>query len=266
MSSRVRIAVSASLQPPFSASGIELVRAESGGAERQRQRWRRILQERCRREAPAAVEAKLDQPAFRALLLALDKQADAALWSEADPGSAAAWELLEPVGNGVCADVWLGAHQAWRFGWLDPVPGESPAALAARLQAAAAMLTRIFAAPTVPLAITFAGGPDPLASQWERHLATVRARLEVKTASLYSPLFYRDGRLQTSVLLDALRQAAGAAPTLLYVPRLPRLEVENDAWCGPCRAGAELPAARVPPPASAARLNATLAALATLAS
>ncbi|HVB39836.1 MAG TPA: hypothetical protein VNE83_02975, partial [Terriglobales bacterium] len=177
-------------------------------------------------------------------------------------------------------DLWIGTEGGWKFGWLDAIAGEPAAATAARLQAATAALAQALGCPAQPLAVHFAGGPDPRARDWERQLATLRARLELKAAEIYSPLLFAGGRLQAAAFLQAVRQAASAAAPLLapllYVPRLPRAELEaafaasggadsDGGWCGPFRAGAEAPVARVPAGAGAARLAATLANLATLA-
>lgn len=231
-----------------------------------RLRWLRLLAERRRRESPASNEAALQLAAVRTMLLVLDRRADAALLSADGAGSELAWSLLEPLGTGVTADVWMGRLGEWSFGWLDAIAGEAAALTAARLQAATALLSR--QAPAQPLVIAFAGGPDPRAAERERQLATLRARLPVQTAALYSPLFYAEGRLQTRAWLEAVRVAAGARLPLVYVPRLSRAELEAGMaanalpWCGPFRAGAEAPAAMVPAGAGGARIAATLAALA----
>jgi len=281
----VRIAISEGL--PVTGTGPHWVRSEpgiaaagQGGDEHLRQRWLRILRERCRREAPATLEAALHDPAVCTLLQVLDRRAEAALLSESSAGWEKAWNLLEPAGTGVCADLWIGTEGGWKFGWLDAIAGEPAAATAARLQAATAALAQALGCPAQPLAVHFAGGPDPRARDWERQLATLRARLELKAAEIYSPLLFAGGRLQAAAFLQAVRQAASAAAPLLapllYVPRLPRAELEaafaasggadsDGGWCGPFRAGAEAPVARVPAGAGAARLAATLANLATLA-
>lgn len=267
----MRIAISEGL--PVTGAGLHLVRAETGNAgvpdERRRQRWLRILRERRRREAPAALEAALLDPAVRALLLVLDRGAEAALLGES--GASTAWGLLEPTATGVCADLWIGRDGAGSFGWLDVIAGEPAAATAARLQAASATLARALGQPALPLAAHFASGPDPHARAWENELATLRARQQVTVAELYSPLLFAAGRLQAPALLQAVRQAAGGAAPVLYAPKLPRAEFESafaasgGVWCGPFRAGAEAPAACLPANPSAARVAATLALLATLA-
>ena len=273
----MRIALSEDV--PVTGAGLNLVRSEavlgaSGPSqERLRQRWLRILRERRPSQAPGALEAMLDQPAVRTLLLVLDRRAEAVLLSESAAGWEAAWGLLQPAGTGVCTDLWVGNDGAGSFGWLDAIAGEPAAATAARLQAAAAMLAQALGYPAQPLVLHFASGPDARAVDWERQLATLRARLELRAAELYSPLLFAGGRLQAAAFLQAARQAAAPAlAPLLYVPRLSRAEFEaafafagGGAWCGPFRAGAEAPGARVPAGAGGARLAATLALLAPLA-
>jgi hypothetical protein len=278
VSSSVRIAISEGV--PVTGAGLHWVRSEAVLAasgpdqERLRQRWLRILRERRPSQAPGALEAMLDQPAVRTLLLVLDRRAEAVLLSESAAGWEAAWGLLQPAGTGVCTDLWVGNDGAGSFGWLDAIAGEPAAATAARLQAAAAMLAQALGYPAQPLVLHFASGPDARVVDWERQLATLRARLELRAAELYSPLLFAGGRLQAAAFLQAARQAAGAAAPalapLLYVPRLSRAEFEaafagGGAWCGPFRAGAEAPGARVPAGAGGARLAATLALLAPLA-
>ena len=273
----MRIALSEDV--PVTGAGLNLVRSEavlgaSGpGQERLRRRWLRILRERRPSQAPGALEAMLDQPAVRTLLLVLDRRAEAVLLSESAAGWEAAWGLLQPAGTGVCTDLWVGNDGAGSFGWLDAIAGEPAAATAARLQAAAAMLAQALGYPAQPLVLHFASGPDARAVDWERQLATLRARLELRAAELYSPLLFAGGRLQAAAFLQAARQAAAPAlAPLLYVPRLSRAEFEaafafagGGAWCGPFRAGAEAPGARVPAGAGGARLATTLALLAPLA-
>ncbi|MGH9481263.1 MAG: hypothetical protein ACRD1L_04140 [Terriglobales bacterium] len=275
----VRIALPEALRPRAEAAALrlpgprpQLISPPLPADPRQRLRWQRLWQERRAGAgaSPAEAEAALHNPLLRAVLLTLDRGADAALLDEGDAGCAAAWQLLEPLQpTGACAELYLGSlpgatAPAPGFGWFDwPASGElSPAA--SQFHAAVAETARLAQAPAVPLLVDFSNGRNPLRPQWERWLLTLQARMPAQSCQLYSPLFYRQGELQAAALVDAVGLISRAATPVLCVPRLARrdfaasLLAAGGRWAGPFRAGAEVPAARLAPHADAASCQATL--------
>ena len=279
-------ALSAALRRLPSASA-RLLPAVAAADERTRLRWQRLLQETAGPGFTAEAGAgALGDASVRALLLVLDRQADAAVISTEDGAATALWRRLEPepAAPGLCADLYIGeyasdaAGQATgiRFGWVDwqddeaGAGGESPAHAAARLHAAAAALARAAGVPAPPLLVSFSGAPERLNPVEERFWRTLEARTPAARLPLYSPLFFSQGTLQAGAWLRALRRdwRPRPAPALpvLCVPRLARTEfaaalaAAGGSWAGPFRAGSRHPAARLAPAEAAApaRADATL--------
>ncbi|HUX68855.1 MAG TPA: hypothetical protein VMV31_15320 [Terriglobales bacterium] len=269
----LRIALPASLRPAAEAAAgpsPQWLSPPLPADPRLRARWQRLWQERRAGAGGTSAEADaaLLDPSVRALLLLLDQGADAALLCDADPGCATAWRLLEPRDpGGACADLWVGELDGAPLGWLD-WPGTDHLSLAAnQLRAAADELALLARRPAAPCLVTFAAGPDPWRRQGERLLATLAARTPTRAIALYSPFFFRDGRLLAREWWQAVHQQCPGALPLVCVPRLARAELAaallaaGGTWAGPLRAGAEKPVARLAPDDAPARFAATLACL-----
>ncbi|MGH9475004.1 MAG: hypothetical protein ACRD1C_01595 [Terriglobales bacterium] len=235
--------------------------------ERERTRWQRLWRERRGASGASTAEAEeaLQNGSVRALLSVLDRQADAALLEESE--SAPARCLLEPRRGFTCADLWItGApdDSAAVFGWwsgdLDPVSWAAD-----QVRAAVDELARLAGRPALAVVVAFAGGADAGRSARERFAATLAARVPVRSLSLYSPLFFRNGELLVPALLAAIRLQTGAALPLLCVPRLAQADVSaallssGSVLAGPLSAGAEVPVARLGRHATPAHAQATCA-------
>ncbi|MGH9465871.1 MAG: hypothetical protein ACRD1Y_00815 [Terriglobales bacterium] len=238
--------------------------------ERQRQRWLRLWMERRKASGASAAEAEaaLQIASVRAVLALLDRQADAALLDETEPGAEQAWQLLEPRSGQACAEVWIGEPSpgsAAAFAWWLPPAAASVAAAAAQLQSAAADFARWAQQPVKPAIVSFLGGRDSQAAATARLASTLAARAPATVFSLYSPLLFRDGALQLSSLLAQVREHTGPGLPLLCIPPLPRSELasallaQGGALTGPLLAGAEAAVARVRADVAPARLQATCA-------
>jgi hypothetical protein len=240
---------------------------------RLRLRWQRLWQERRRAagESEAEAEAALRDGSARALLAALDRQADAVLLSAADGRAGVAWSLLEPrPSQAAVADLWIAelpptgapAGAPAVVGWCD-WPAAGAAAAAHALRTAAAEIERLAAAPARPLALDFFGGREDKPARAAALAEVLAARGPAAGLRLYSPLLFSDGRLDALALAGRLRAAAGALP-VIAAPRLAReefaaaVERAGGSWAGPLRAGAEVPAALAPAAPAPARLAATL--------
>ena len=246
------------------------VEASPPAEARLQQRWQRLWLERRRGRGGslAEAEAALRQDSTRALLLALDGAADAVVVNAAE--SAAVWRLLEPAPAQVCADLWLG-RLGGDLGWLDWQGGEDLSAAAERLRSASAAAARACGATALPVVVDFAGGRDPLRARIERWAETLRARTAAIYLQLYSPLLFSGTGLQVAALLQAVRKASGTAVPVMCIPQLPRSEfaaaltAAGGTWCGPFRAGAELPVACLSAEANPGQARATAAWLECLA-
>lgn len=237
-------------------------------ASRQDLRLQRIWLEQRRGHGSSASEAEaaLRSGSMRALLLVQDGQADAAVLDETDPLTAQAWQSIEPESaNASCADLWLtwldGAHCGW-FDW--PASAELSQGVSQFLSAAGAA-SRGFGNGATPLLLDFSNGRDPAAPRWNAVAQTLHARSpQARRAMLYSPLFYREGRLDAPALLRALQHFAAETAPVLCAPRLARsefasaLRVAGGIMSGRLRAGAEIPAARLAADADLASARATL--------
>lgn len=261
-----RIAVPDALRPAAEAASrrlgeprLHFISPPLPGESRQRLRWQRLWQER-RASAgatPAESEAALQDASLRALLLALDHGAEAALLHEADAGCTSAWRLIEPLEpTGCCADLYMATLPETAgggpLGWFD-WPGSAEASRAAdQYHVAAKTAGRMAGASARLVALDFSNGRNALPSLWERWLQTLRTRIEVQERHLYSPLFYRQGALQVVAMVQALGKADYVGTvSVLCVPRLQRQEfaaallAAGGSWAGPFRAGAETAAARL---------------------
>lgn len=276
--SLLRITVPESLWPQAEAAGagwsgpqLQWVACGPPADPRQRQRWLRLWLERRAGAGASSADAELalQDASVRALLAVWDRLADAAVLNQADAGCAAAWRMVEPApSRGGCADIWIGEWPAGAegaFGWLD-WPTEAPLSQAVdAMRVAAAELAHLVGAAAMPCLVAFRGGKDRMQAQAERFAATLGARGPCCTVTLYSPLFFKDGRLQVAAWLEAVRRACprGTAP-LVCVPQLGRdefaeaLASAGGRWAGPLRAGAECAVARITPQTGAARLQDTL--------
>ncbi len=237
---------------------------------RLRLRWQRLWQERRRAagESAAEAEAALRDASVRALLAALDRQAEAALLATADALAASAWRVLEPLpGEPAVAALWIAelpAAPAPLLGWCDwPAAGGAHAAAIA-LRVAAAELERLGAGPAQPLALDFFGGREDSAARAAGLSGSLAARGAAASLRLYSPLLFAGGRLDASALAAHVAAAAPGAVPVMCAPRLPReewaaaVERAGGSWAGPLCAGAEIAAALAAPGASAERLAASL--------
>jgi hypothetical protein len=226
------------------------------------ERWQRIWRER--RGSPGGLQqdaaAALAQPAWRALLAALDRRADALLLEESAPGTAEVWAALEPApGVRACADVWFGELAGQGFGWFDWAAA-TPLSLAADQFIAAA-----HSLAGLPVWVESIGGRAHPRASGPAFQDTVRQRGPLACIEIYSPLYYSEGRLQPLAWLQKLRsQLTKSALPILCAPQLPRAEfaaavtAAGGVWSGPFRAGAELPAAQMPASANPARVTLTL--------
>jgi len=238
---------------------------------RQELRLRRIWLEHQRARGGAALDAEsaLRSGSIRAWLMVRDRQAEAALLDESDPFTPAAWQAIEPdAAHAVCADFWMaslsGTPCAW-FDWpasIEPSPAVDQFLSAVRAASQAA-------GGALPLLLDFSNGRDPAASRWKSVALTLQARSpQARHAMLYSPLFYRDGRLDAAALLKAVLGVAAGALPVLCAPRLARadfaaaLRAAGGTMSGRLRAGADFPAARLAADAHLASARATLAWLA----
>jgi len=257
-----------SLRAPLQLAGTTaqvIIPAETREA-RLSERWQRIWRER--RGAPGGMgqeaAAALAQPAWRALLAALDRQADAVLLDETATDTAAVWAVLEPApGRRVCADVWYGEIAGQGFGWFDWGAANSLSLAADQFIAAAESMAGL------PVWVELIGGRARPPGSSAAFQDTVRQRGSLARVELYSPLYYADGRLQPLAWMAKLRsQLQMATLPVLCAPQLARTEfaaavtTAGGAWAGPFRAGAELPAAQMPAGANPSRVALTLRRLA----
>lgn len=179
----------------------------------------------------------------------------------------AALSLLEPAPGMACAAVWEGEAAGRRFAWLE-APQRSSAAVATLLDSATAWRTTRWGRPTLPVVVTFAGGKNDQAAVLTEAAATLLERAPGKAVHLYSPLFYRDGRLDTALLLDEIHAHLNVAvEPLLWVPQVAAAELgagvlaRGGTWAGAFWSGAEKPVACVAESAPPAQLLATLRGL-----
>lgn len=267
----LRLAVAASLMEAGTAStrrgggaGVRVFAPALPSEERQRQRWQRIWMER--RAATGASEAEagaaLQCASVRAILALLDHQADAALVDTAE--AAAAWPLLEPRTASGCADLYVGAGEGRaRLGWCDCDAHAPPSGSAGQLRAASLELARLSGQPAVPAAISLSPQAEP-SPEFERLAVTLGARGPAAVVQLYSPLFFREGKLQAEALLNAIGSHTAPALPVLGLPAELRAEFaaawcgSGGAWTGALRAGAEAAAARISASASAPEMEATV--------
>ncbi len=243
---------------------------------RLRLRWQRLWQERRRAAGESAAESEtaLRDASVRALLAALDRQADAVLLHAADALAALAWRALEPPpGAPAPADFWIAALPAAAaahrvIGWCDWPAQGGAAAAAASLRVAAAALERMQGRPARPVALDWFGGREDCAAHAAGLGEVLAARGAAASLRLYSPLLFPGGRLDAPALAAHLAHAAAGAAPVVCAPRLPReefaaaVERAGGSWAGPLRAGAEIPAALAAPGAPSERLAATLGWLA----
>ncbi|MGH9394620.1 MAG: hypothetical protein ACRD1E_10655, partial [Terriglobales bacterium] len=216
--------------------------------------------------APADAEAALQSPSVRAVLMARDGLAEAAVLDPDDAAAAAAWQALQPrPPASICADFWMCELPQSLWGWFDWPGLERLSAGVDQLRAAVAAVSERAQAPAAAIVLDFSNGRDPDRARREPFLQTLAARAPAAQAPmLYSPLFYREGALDAARLLAAVHRAPAAAVPLLCVPRLPRqqffaaLEAAGGSCSGRLRAGAEIDAAALSASASASTARATL--------
>lgn len=265
-----RLAAPESLRPLLAAASVEILSPALPNDERERERWQRLWLERRKGAGatPAEAASALQSPSLRAVLAALDRRADAVLLDET---ASAAWQLLEPRNRQVCTDLWLGGHPekpAECFAWWEMPPAGSVSLAAEQLCVAVAECARLQAQPAVAAVVSFLGSSVTRRPPAPALLPTLAARAPVQPLALYSPLFFRDGRLQAAALLAEIRRHTGAAAPVLFIPQLEREEfaaallAARLPWAGPLLAGAELPAARLQAQATAAEVQAAAAWLA----
>ena len=251
---------------PFRLVAAHAPRSEA--ATREDSRLQRIWLEHCRGHGSSASEAEaaLRSGSMRALLLVQDGQADAAVLDEADPLTAQAWQSIEPESaNAHCADLWLAWLDGAHFGWFDwPASAERSQGVSQFLSAAGAA-SHGFGHGATPLLLDFSNGRDPTAPRWNGVAQTLHARSpQARQAMLYSPLFYREGRLDAAALLRAIQRFAPGSAPVLCAPRLARsefasaLRAAGGTMSGRLRAAAEFPAARLAADADLASARATL--------
>ncbi|MGH9518748.1 MAG: hypothetical protein ACRD2D_03830 [Terriglobales bacterium] len=265
----LRLAVPGCLEGAFaSVSDPEWrwVRAPQTPDSRQQERWQRLWLEVRRSHGDDALAAThaLADPTLRTALFALDRQADAVVLPP-DESGASAWGLLQPRSARPCADLyWASLPGQGEFGWM-PWPTTAPAAAADTVQTAASLTG------ARPIWVNFRASEGRVATAWTAAQALLAARLPIVTLGLYSPLFFGDGRLLATPLLEKiLTQIRGAAP-LVLIPGLNTQELAaavraaSGAWVGPLRLGAEIPAARLATDVRPPEVRLALALMARLA-
>lgn len=264
-----RLAAPESLRPLLASAPVEIFSPAVPSDERARERWLRLWLERRKGAGAMPVEAAaaLQSASLRAVLAALDRRADGVLLDDTE-SAAAAWQLLEPRNQPVCTDLWLGGHPEKPpecFAWWETQPAVNVSLAAERLCVAVAELARLQAQPAVAAVVSLLGSAVTRRPPAAAFVATLAARAPVRPLSLYSPLFFRDGRLQAAALLAEIRRHAGAAAPVLFIPQLTREEFSaallraKVPWAGPLLAGAELPAARLAAQATPADAQAAAA-------
>lgn len=262
-----RLAAPESLRPLLASAPVEVVSPAVPNDERERERWQRLWLERRRGAGatPAEAAAALQLPSLRTVLAALDRRADAVLLDDTD---SAAWQLLEPRSRQICTDLWLGGppeKPAECFAWWEAPPTANVSLAAEQLSGAVAEFARLQSQPASAAVVSLLGSAVTRRPPAPAFLATLAARAPVQPLSLYSPLFFRDGRLQAAALLAEIRRHTGVAAPVLFIPQLAREEfaaallAARVPWAGPLLAGAEIPAARLPEKATAAEAQAAAA-------
>jgi len=250
---RVRVIAPAAWQPALdTATQLGLARLEREPValgSLQRAGYIRLLLERkaARGWDHLQAERALGDPSTAALTALLAGDCDAVLLSGAC--DQAALSLLEPSPGLLCAPLWEGEANGRRFGCLD-APHRSSATVAALLRSAAAWRAARWGRPTLPVVVTFAGGKNPQAATLAEAAATLLERGEGRAVPLYSPLFYRNGQLDTTLLLDEIHaRIKSAAEALLWIPQIAPgdlgagLVAAGGTWAGAFLSGAERPVA-----------------------
>lgn len=230
--------------------------------ERRRERWQRLWLERRAPSGatPAEAMAALQSPSLRALLAVLDRQADAAIVDAAEPAAAAAWRWLEPRPQQLCAELWLAGDPAANrdeLGWWEANAADPVSVAAEKLRSAVAEMARLTDRPALAAVVSLVGAGVTRRPPGDRFTATLVARAPALAVSVYSPLLFREGRLQAAALLAEIRRRTGVSTPVIFAPQLERAEM--DPWSGPLLAGAEIAVARLRPDASATAAQATCA-------